>query len=429
MKKLRSFLTVLIFTMSGWVLPAGAQEWQIVPLAPGSPDGVKEYGMRENRPFPISTAIDGQNIPDVTCGSNDQFLVVWNDFSNAEEDQNGRIYFDISGALVSSEYGVVSDPFCISNQYRPLGAYNRAATAYNEDYDEFLVCWMDQDHVFGQRLSSEGYLIGENFVIDACSSGFITVTYNSLDVNYLVTYPVRGEGLTGAVLGPEGESTGASFVISREGSAQQAVFNSDTNEFMVVYAVEVSSVRMRAVSASGKLAQEIVVSDAMFMQYCPTVAYNAYLREYLVVWYDERHWEAYCSEFYARSFDWDGQATSEEYLLIGGEVNLLHAPHLAYDPNACGYVLAWARQYDYVNFEFEILVQRLDCTGQITGDVMNLRKGGIRHQNGARVVFNPDSERYLTVFEQSMGLFDDGADICGQFLGTISSLPLGNGQR
>jgi hypothetical protein len=378
---------------------------------------------RENRPFQICTAEKGQTVPEVVCGGQGQFLVVWNDQRNAEMDEDQRKFFDIFAALVHAGDGRTSVPFCVSGTNRALDTYSRAAAAYNGLHEEYLVCWSDQEKVFGRRIGSDASLIDDTFVIDDCASGFLTVTFNALDPSYLITYQGEDEGLKGLILEPNGMSLDEPFLISAVGSAQQVVYNAVQNEFMIAYAAGVSRIMMRAAGSNGKLGSEIEVCDAAFIQYYPTIAHNAMVDEYLVVWHDERHWEDYCNELYAKSFSSSGSATSGEYLIVGGTEDMLHAPHLAFDPVHGGYVLTWSHQHGFINYEFEVMALRLDSRGRGSGEGFSLRKGGIHHQDSARIAFDPHHGKYLVVFEQSQGLFDDGTDIYGQFFGASAALP------
>lgn len=368
-------------------------------------------------PFPICEEEGGQRTVEVAVGGGNKFLVVWNDLRDASEPP-APIYFDIYGILVSRGISTVTEEILISTEHRAVGIYNKPCVAYNEAQNEYFVCWTDNNFLFGQLISETGTLIGDNFVIGPCDEGMVTVTYNSMDVNYLVTY-YNGIYLKGLILDHNGEIIVQPFTIRSRAYHQQVAYSSASNEFMVAYYTSETGYRIQArrVSNSGELlGAEINVAAGIGLRYSPTIAYNSKRNEYLIAWYDERNYEQYVSEIWARRYASDGNALTNDYCIVGGEWYLLQPAHLAYNSNRGEYLVSWSRQYEFWHIRFEILGRRLNNIGEPLSNILHFEMGTDHHQNTPRIAFNANDNRYLVVWEQGGSLFDDGLDIYGEFI-------------
>jgi hypothetical protein len=372
---------------------------------------------QKDDPFLICGEEGSQRTVEVTAGGDNKFLVVWNDLRDASEPPP-PIYFDIYGILVSQDISTITEEILISLEYRAIGVYNKPCVVYNEAQNEYFVCWTDNNLLFGQRVSETGTLIGNNFVIGPCDEGMITVTYNSTDGNYLVTYDSGGY-LKGLILDHSGGIFVQPFTIRAGAHHQQVAYNSVSNEFMVAYYTSVTGYKIQArrVSNSGELmGDEINVAADEGLRYSPTIAYNSKRNEYLIAWYDERNYEEYVSEIWARRYTGDGSAVANDYCIVGGEWNLLQPAHLAYNSNRGEYLISWSRQYEFWYIRFEILGRRLNNIGEPFGNVLHFDMGTDHHQNTPRVAFNAYDNRYLVVWEQGGSLSDDGLNIYGEFI-------------
>lgn len=372
---------------------------------------------QQDDPFLICGEENGQRTAEVAAGGGNKFLVVWNDLRDASEPP-APIYFDIYGILVSRGISTVTEEILISTEHRAVGIYNKPCVAYNEAQNEYFVCWTDNNFLFGQRVSGTGTLIGNNLVIGPCDEGMVTVTYNSTDVNYLVTYD-SGVYLKGMILDQNGEIIVQPFTIRSGAHHQQVAYSRESNEFMVAYYTSEAGYKIQArrISSTGELLDaEITVAAGYSLRYSPTIAYNSKRNEYLLAWYDERNYGQYVSEIWARRYGSDGTALTDDYCIVGGEWHLLQPAHLAYNSNRGQYLVSWSRQYEFYHIRFEILGRRLNNIGEPIGNVVHFEMGTDHHQNTPRVAFNVNDNQYLVVWEQGGSLFDDGLDIYGEFI-------------
>jgi uncharacterized repeat protein (TIGR01451 family) len=177
---------------------------------------ISPEGDQENS-FPIVTHPDNQERPDVVYNSaSSEYLVVWQDYRHGDWDIYAR---RISGACspLGGEFSVAQQP---ERQWYP-------ALAYNSTEDQYLAVWWDNRHgnggdIYGQRLSSDGQLLGDNSPISTAQNvqRFPDATYSSLDNEYLVVWTdYRNLASTafdiyGQRVASNGEKQGDSFPIS-----------------------------------------------------------------------------------------------------------------------------------------------------------------------------------------------------------------------
>jgi len=168
------------------------------PVSPG-----KIVGQRYLRITPVSSRIflvndiDSKNMPFVIYNSRrNEFLVV---FMRVVNDWDIRaIRVNAQGQRISSSEIIVSD--APDQQWVPQ-------VAYNPDRDEYLVTWHDmryratpsQKDIFGQFISGDGQLIGQNFLISMDNSGnpapnvqqYSSLAYNPRTKNFLIVWGDR----------------------------------------------------------------------------------------------------------------------------------------------------------------------------------------------------------------------------------------------
>ncbi len=207
--------------------------------------------------FPITIARDNQERPDVVYNStNDEFLVIWQDYQDANWDIHGR---RISGQCspIDVEFAVSQEP---ARQWYP-------ALAYNSDESQYLAVWWDNrdaaaagGDIYGQRLSPEGESLGNNFSISDAQSlqWFPDVAYNSFDKDYLVVW------------GDNRDSTSTAFDIYGQ----------------------------RVTSDEEMQGNNFPISTAPGNQRYPVLAYNHLEDQCLAVWQDGRNYYALLWEIY-----------------------------------------------------------------------------------------------------------------------------------
>jgi hypothetical protein len=198
-----------------------------------NPDGALSGGN-----FVISNAANNQMTPSIAYNGTNQYLVVWHDNrSGTNWDIYGQLV-DVGGLLSGVNFPISNDA---SNQLEP-------SVAYNSSTNQYLVVWQDvrnsNDDIYGQLVDVGGLLSGGNFPIstDPDDQQVPSVAYNSNTNQYLVVWhdyrggnrDIYGQYLTGT-----GALTGGNFVIvdaSNYLDSPQVVGNTIEGNYLVAYA-------------------------------------------------------------------------------------------------------------------------------------------------------------------------------------------------
>jgi len=197
------------------------------------------------------------------------------------------------------------------------------ALTYNSGDNEYLVAWEDRrnatDHDYeirGRRVSGDGTLVGDEFVISAAQypQKWPAVTYNDRDNTYLVVwvrwrsiYNTREDwewDIYGQVLGSDGTLIDGNFAIAtadRRKRSPAVAYCSSAGQYLVVWD-DIGFVQGQLVSSGGALLDNPTTpedesdsgvsfrtSTAGSTQVHPDVVYNGQDREFFVVWRDARH--------------------------------------------------------------------------------------------------------------------------------------------
>jgi hypothetical protein len=113
----------------------------------------------------INTATDTQSNPAVAYNTQqNNYLVVW-------DDNRAGNNLDIYGQVISSNGSLVGSGFGLSVS----NAQEFPDVAYNPDQNRYLVVWEDNqssgsDDIYGQVISADGSLVGNNFAIASATS-------------------------------------------------------------------------------------------------------------------------------------------------------------------------------------------------------------------------------------------------------------------
>jgi uncharacterized repeat protein (TIGR01451 family) len=375
--------------------------------------------------FPISVAPDSQELPALTHGQ-DKYSAVWQDsrnYSFVEEDIYGQRISN-HGELLGTGFPLVSTP--ISQTY-PTAAYdghqsylvvwqdarNSTGTAYDiygqmvditgtlpginlsictaarDQYfpavasdaeDEFLVTWQDSRHgdwdIYGQRVSNEGALSGDNFEISTAPSDqcFPALAYNSAEDNYLIVWQDHRNGswdIYGRCVS-SGGNQGGDFAIAVATESQErpdVVYNSTDNEFLIIWQdyrnANWDIYGRRVSSQCSPLGDEFPVSEVSERQWYPALVYNSSDNQYLAVWWDYRN----------ATTDGDiyGQRLSPEGELLGLDLAISEAdglqwfPDVAYSSFDNDYLVVWGDSRNLTSTAFDLYGQRVASDGQMQG--------------------------------------------------------------
>jgi len=322
-------------------------------------------------------------------------------------------------ASVVSAMGPVGDP---------AFAARDAAVAFDPLSGEFLVVWSGDDNtgdlvegefeVFGQRVGSDGSLVGSRVRVSAMGPNFDpefgafdpAVAFDPLSGEFLVVW--RGDDNTGGLVEGEFEVFG-----QRVGSDGSLVG---------------SRVRVSAMGPDG---------DPAFDAFFPAVAFDPLSGEFLVVWDGDDNTGGLVdneSEIF-------GQRVGSDGSLVGSRVRVstmgpdgdaafdAFDPAVAFDPLSGGFLVVWAGDDNtggLVDDEAEIFGQRVASGGSLVGSRVRVSAMGPDGDPtfvgaGPAVAFSPLSGEFLVVWigdDNTGGLVDDEFEIFGRRVGPGGSL-------
>lgn len=285
--------------------------------------------------FRISNLTDGNrdnsaNHPQVVYNRTaHEYLVVWHGSGLVDAPDK---FFEVYGQRLSRAGREIGGDFRISH-ITDLGKINtnvvrntsQAQVAWNSTNNEYLVIWngmgepedVVKKEIYGQRLKANGEMLGKNFRISHTTdqgSNFHAsapaIAYNSRANQYLVVWSggFKKESQTevwGRDLSASGElSPKNDFLISqlstgRRSGSPQVVYNSDNNEYLVVFhgnalpgdatarLNEIFAQRIDPTKLGETEPNNIRVSNtggAGSRATSPAVTYNGVNKEYLVIW-------------------------------------------------------------------------------------------------------------------------------------------------
>jgi hypothetical protein len=252
------------------------------------------------RPDPSGYASDQQN-PAVTYNpDNDEYLVVWQDNWSAAYPY--IVPHDIYGVRLSRSGAQLGSLIAISvaanHQQNPAVVYDHSAHRY-------MVVWEDSRSdgwdIYGQRLGSDGTLIGNNcaLVTAAGEQRFPDLAYNSQDQVYLLTWQDhRGSDwdIYAERVQPDCQPR-PEFTISIVAGDQQlpaVVYSPQKNEYLIVWQDKRGGeanedIYGQRVAANDTLqGSECPIAVTAGKQTAPGVGYNSQADEHLIVWQDNR---------------------------------------------------------------------------------------------------------------------------------------------
>jgi len=320
--------------------------------------------------FTISTAARNQFNTSVAYDPVAQgFLVVW-------DDNRSVTSYDIYGQLISPDGTLLGGDFTISTASRNQDV---PSVAYDPIAQRFLVAWADYrsgtDYdIYGQIVSPDGTLLGENFTISTLANDqdWPSVANDSVSQRFLVTWEDYRSGtepdIYGQIVSSDGTLLGENFTIStaaRDQYEPSLAYDPLSQRFLVTWEDFRSGrdffIYGQLVSPDGTLiGANFTISTAANDQYASSVAYDSVAQHFLVVWQDSRS---------GTSCDIYGQIVSPDGTLMGEDFTISTAaddeyePSLAYDPVGQRFLLAWIIARSIINND---ILGRLLKEGDIT---------------------------------------------------------------
>lgn len=250
--------------------------------------------------------------------------------------------------------------------------------AFNTTANEYLVVWQDFRNdllgwqIFGQRVSSTGTLIGDNFLIN--SAGIEpNVAYSSSSNDYLVVWTYNNS-IMGQRVTANGTLSGSAYLVVSglvKGSlADQPslVYNSTANLFLVAARVRIPGAstihKIITRQTPGLYTNNELVSQTNIAVAEPDVAV-ASNGSYLVTWQDNRN-GAY--DIYGRRLTSAGALNGSDFL-IGNLYGDDTSPDVAWNNTASTYFIAWENYaVGYSNFTSAIAGQQVNTSGALVGN-------------------------------------------------------------
>jgi len=433
----------------------------------------------------ISSAADTQASPDVAYNAAiTEYLVVWHD-------RRSGVQWDIYGQRVSATGTPVEEALVVAAKSEDQGYPRVVASPTNNQY---LVVWNEYHpttkwDVYAIRLDSQGQGIGNAFDVIATEEDetYPIVAYHSVREEYLViwedlrNYSVTEWDLYGVRLSASGNRVGTDFAVSNAPSGQflpDVAYNDTVEEYVVVWqdhrgGAGGSGVYAQRVSALGTQdGLEIPVSTAAGRQMAPRVAYSAGAEGYLIVWEDERSgtgngfacgqrmssggglqgsafslsaggmnyqtlvvaagsnlegWVATWQD--GRNISGDeifGQQIDASGAILATDVAIALAsrgqemPDTALGSPSTGQVVVWM---DYRNeTDYDVFGQRLGTDGLPVGDNVTLLSRA-NSQGAPQIAYNPADNEHFVVLHSMEGT--DGFDILGTRINSDGS-PIGD---
>ncbi len=375
--------------------------------------------MRNGSPFSplrvISRGRKGQERPAVAYGSSrNEYLAAWADYRDGADYD---IYFRrVSGAGVPQ--GQEAALAWISSQH------GSPALAHNPDADEYLAVWHELTsdalgfEIYGRRLSGAGVLLGGPILVsrdtDTHSEGWPRVLRNPATGGYLVVWHAFTSGrwhIWGQRLSAAGALLGGNFPLSDglgDGGEPRVALNPQANEYLVVWLDdrdERADVYGQRLSAAGVLAGvNFPISTADGDKNKCDVAYSPASGQFLAVWVDTR---SDASEIMGQHIDDAGGRVGEPFPIAGGD-GVEDLPVVAYDVLTRDFLVVWQALREAT--DWDILGRRVSGEGAPVARTFALSEAG-EVQAFPETVQSARSGEFLTVWQDFR---NDSYDIFGR---------------
>ena len=294
------------------------------------------------------------------------------------------------------------------------------AVAYNSRHHEYLVLWHNKwsgnRDIYARRVSETGKLLSW-FAVSAGPHDRVqpAVAYNATNDQYLVVwmYNANGDGSTyeiwGRTVAWNGSSMGAEFQIitwpNRTFWTPSVAWNGYRNEYLVVWnALDATTglptdVAHALLSASGVKLFGTIISSAE-QPHQADVTYNVAADEYLVVW--RRMWTASDGDIRAaRVSGGSGTVVSPPGLFtINAETEDQLLPAVTTNQQQ-RYMVVWQHAFPGPCCDWDIRGQELDVNGNLVGSALRIART-TDDETYPDVAARPGSGReYVAVWQQT----------------------------
>ena len=269
------------------------------------------------------------------------------------------------------------------------GDETRPAVALSPEVNSYLVVWEDHNEYSQMVYGISSVLVGEN------------------GVPYQDPFYISGTHLNKCI-------------------KPDVAANLQTGEFLVVweYAYNESidhNIYARLVGNDGAPEGNVIaISTATTYETSPAVAYNSDTNEWLVVW--DSATDVHNRDIKAAILDADGNVQNE-FALASGQDNQAN-PSVAYGSNYGEYLVVW-EHLEYNSENLNLAAQRVAADGSLTGSVIPVSTWEYE-QVLPNLVYNPDLDEFMIVWEDHHWAWGATADIYGQRMSADGTLVSGN---
>ena len=357
--------------------------------------------------FPITSAAGNQGGPAIAAiPASGEYLVVWQGGGQVSGQRVGS-----DGALIGEEFSVISDA-------------GSSDVAFNSQTNEFFVVSVRSCFaIVGQRIAANGSLVGGVVSIFASTSqcqSSPTIAYDPLSDRYLVVWG-RSSGLVrGRTIDSIGTPDGSVFSISAGligAGNPTVVFNEVTNQYLVsfdAFSFSVADVFGRLVNANGTLATPaFALTTAPQIQAFPSATFNSSTNQYLVVWTDNR---VAPPDIFGQLVNANGGLAGANLpisTLADGEI----APTVVYSPAANRFLAVWRSPTSgNSTTPFDIFGRLFASDGTPLGKAFQVSTAG-KSGLGAALAVNPGTNTFLCAWSDTRNSAVSDADIFGQLIG------------
>lgn len=306
--------------------------------------------------------------------STDQFLVVW--IRSYGPDNEAERLLGIYGVLVNSNGTLASGEMHISDT--DAGSRHWPEIAYNNKSNEYLVVWENLVNynllydIYGQRVSSTGGLVNDNFPISASDGDerHPKIAYNKILDKYLVAWDkgdaaLENRNVYAQLVDSDGGLQAPQTPITTSSKDDSVdVASADSNGFMIVWRKFFNNADIygAVLGSDSTLGSHFIISSADGDQFGPVIAFNSMSNKYLVAWDDYRNgpegfeWRSGNSNIYAQLVNVDSSLDQGEILVSNAPKNQI-SPAVAYNPILNQFIVAWSHLNS--NMKYDLYAQRL----------------------------------------------------------------------
>ena len=273
------------------------------------------------------------------------------------------------GGLVSATGGLLQDPFDVSNGgLEATLVFNTIASEYFLEARNFAGGGVPG--IRGQRISSDGNLVGGGISISSSGAPAGQVAYNANANQYLATWRDQSaENLKGRIINADGTFATGAFVITsmfpESGLAASLAFDPINDRYLVVFSEFCAgSVYGQFVSGSGDLEGETFTIFESTSRLSPFVARDDLNGVFLVAWTD------------SDSGNLDIQLLGADGALLGDPLLVIDSasggPRVAGNSIEGGFIVAWRDRSNWPD-RADIFAQLVGvvggpCVGDLDGD-------------------------------------------------------------